>query len=1523
MTKFNNFETADIIDSFEHRHYGGKTMSVKSKRRACLLLAASLILTIFSPVFLDNKASAEGINGTFLTGEESSSYVAKPDIIEEIDNYNYISCDFSNAQRVNDLFVYSETLSNTAVKPDGFTVSQKIENGALQIQNSISSGKYNAGVRDKQLGYIYGLRSVYQRTEPAFVSGEIEFEEKSSYDTAVAAIWLGETGENTVGVALKKDNKNIYVFSVAMNKQTGKITYRNPAKNVPVNNINGYKWSFEVYYIFNYETASYRYSFTVVNEDGERGVPINLDIYNPTISAFRDITTPVIGFSVASDASKNGYINFNSLMVEFDNAYDDEEKFIEKNSYAYSLQTETVSVIDKASINNLLADYATLPLREKSIFFKGYQRVKKLLDKIAELENAGKTDAEIIRAGSDYSKWTEQFQNEDAIRKLRTKSPANSFSGDFTDDKCTTVANATIKYDEKLNKNTLRLESAGSNIWGIKEATLPEKAVATEFSFNVRVDSGDFSGVNRFYIYADYTDSNNYQCFQFNRNKQGGWMCIGATCVDGVYTGTGCTIPDLDGIDFERWVSVNIVYSETKISVMLSQMDDAEIACGFAATRRCKTASPAISPAMSFFTTQFLSSLLVSDWDIKLKKGEFVLDEKTNSTVVYYTGNSTYKSGETILVYGDNLNENVDSVEIAQVGNVYEPSNAKYVFETAYDKGSKREKSKSFEAADNFSTLTWQSARILQWTADSFKIRIPETYDKNAVYAVKLNGRDGNKKIIYINEPEVDYAVGNEGKECTYGGELQLSGKSLAIGMKENGGQNVAVQVRKKDDPSVQYVYTVANGDVTVDSDYSIIWNVPSNFAIGKYEISVYNGFGDNNAWSEPYTFDVIEPRRNSWGRNSNGDIYTVDITSLGATGNRDQNATPYFVKALEILSDNGGGILYMPNGWYQLQFSIVIPENVQVIGESEDKTVVYFLPLYFQYFRLPSYAIGFNSNVSFENFTIYSTRLATLFKSFESEKGENVYFKNVRYDKYTFHGTPSNTAAGGVTSLIADNKVLLQLIDMEHRKTAAAFWEFKTTITNFQADNFDVNIAGETFISGYWSSRDYSKIQNCDWDMVGFSGMTGSHQIYMNNVFDKVSQALGGNGVYYSGCFFGNETQNNKEMLVADEGLVWGANQSGIMTKQSDTIWDLSGINAGTTNLSGRVIAVVTGQGSGQTRKIVKNSGARIEIDQPFEVEPNKNSRVIICTDRADHVFYNNRFHRGASGAYYGYVAGSVYDSNVHTQHGNFDFYGRNSMVLWYVTIKDSDFSDPIYLHNIGTGPDEQSAQNRLCIVPQSGQNSAIGITIKNNTMDGYYIELSLGESKGRKDFIIENNYLENVKEAILTADTQTTSDGILYHNNIFNNVEVGYRGNKNAGYNKQRSPVALYDDTYDTSLILKGDVNLDGEISIKDVTIIRYYLIGMAELSARQLTNADVYPDGKVTAKDATIIRNYILGNITSFDEITADSEAPSIPTESEESSSSSSGSGENPSSSESSSGSTSSGGTSSDGEWIPGRY
>lgn len=1512
-------------------------MSVKSKRRACLLLAVSLILTVFSPVLLNNKASAEGINGTFLTGEESSSYVAKPDITEEIDNNNYISCDFSNAQRINDLFIHSETLSNTAVKPDGFTVSQKIENGALQIQNSITSGKYDTNARNTQLGYVYCLRNVYQKAQTSYITGELEFSESSNWNQATVALWLGETESSYTGIRLFKDGHNVGLNCISMNKTTGAISEKTDVRRtVCVNNTFGYKWKFEVAYTYEYSTNLYRYYFTLTNEDGTQGAPLCWELGPPSFASVRDLTAPLFGFSVATDSS--GYVNIDNVTIEFDNEFEDDTAFLNKHYAAYHLQTETVSPFDKQKIQDFLSEYESLPLRDKYYLGRIKDRMTSCIEKIKELEDSGITDESFLRKSNDYSDWNENFSDESSLRKWRVCSGVNNLTGDFTNSATEYfTANASVVYDDVLNCNAMRLESAMTCAWGIKEETLPEKAVATTVKFKLRIESGNFVIDNRFIVYYTYNDPDNYEAFDFSKNKQGQWgVRYMARYRGDMYGFVGWTL--LKDISFEDGVEFIITYKETSVQITIFQINNEDVSASFTRSLLSGKANPAVSPSM---TEGYKASILISDWEMKLNKGTFVDDDTVSNPVVYYTGNTTYKAGETVLVSGEDLYDTVANVKVAEVTNVYEPQNAKYSFETAYDKGSKRAKAAYFETADDYSGLVWEDVRILQWTQDSFKFRIPERYNKNGIYAMKITGRNGSESYYYINEPEIDYAVGDEGKSCTPGGELQLVGKMIALNMKENGGQNVAVQIRNAAQPSEAKIYTVADGDITVDSEYSIIWKVPAALLTGKYEISVYNGFGDNNSWSEPYAFEVINPIRDSWGLNTaTNQVYTIDITSLGATGVREQNATEYFVKAFELLEENGGGILYIPNGWYQLQFSIVVPENVQVIGESEDQTIIFFMPFYFQYYRMPTYAIGFNSNVSFENLTIFSTRLSYLFKCFESERGENVYFKNVLYDKATFHGTPTQAATGGV---IINGyqfwEIYLRVLD-EQRNTGSGPWHISKPITNFQVDNFDSRVDGNMNISGYWESRDYSKIQNCDWDMIGFSGMAGSHTIYANNTYNHVSQSLNGNGVYYTGCTFENSTQNNQEFLVADEGLSWGANNSGIITKVSSTVWQMKNKEYNTDKAIGLQLCVVSGQGAGQTRWVVGNAGSRLQLDQPFEVDPNANSRVILCTARADHLFYNNKFHNGASGAYFGNVVGTTYDSNTHTRHGNFNFWARVGMVNWYVTVKDSDLSEPQYLHGTGVGSSDQSGMCGIIIYSRSGINGTKGIMIKNNQLDGYYIELYTTDSPNSMiDYIIEFNNIENVKKAIICNASHNTTDGMYIYGNTYNNVDTPFNmALKKAGYNKQKSPVVIYEDYNGTAQLIKGDVNLDGQITIKDITLIRYYLIGATPLSDTQLKNADVYPDGKVTAKDATIIRNYILGNITSFDGITADSEAPSIPTESEESSSSSSGSGEDPSSSGTSSGSTSSGGTSSgstssgstssgstssDGEWIPGRY
>ena len=56
-------------------------------------------------------------------------------------------------------------------------------------------------------------------------------------------------------------------------------------------------------------------------------------------------------------------------------------------------------------------------------------------------------------------------------------------------------------------------------------------------------------------------------------------------------------------------------------------------------------------------------------------------------------------------------------------------------------------------------------------------------------------------------------------------------------------------------------------------------------------------------------------------------------------------------------------------------------------------------------------------------------------------------------------------------------------------------------------------------------------------------------------------------------------------------------------------------------------------------------------------------------------------------------------------------------------------------------------------------------------------------------------------------------------------------------------------------------GDVNLDGKISLKDSSLIRYAMVGVISLSAEQTFNGDVNEDGKIDLKDASQIRKYIL--------------------------------------------------------------
>lgn len=65
-----------------------------------------------------------------------------------------------------------------------------------------------------------------------------------------------------------------------------------------------------------------------------------------------------------------------------------------------------------------------------------------------------------------------------------------------------------------------------------------------------------------------------------------------------------------------------------------------------------------------------------------------------------------------------------------------------------------------------------------------------------------------------------------------------------------------------------------------------------------------------------------------------------------------------------------------------------------------------------------------------------------------------------------------------------------------------------------------------------------------------------------------------------------------------------------------------------------------------------------------------------------------------------------------------------------------------------------------------------------------------------------------------------------------------------------------------------LLGDVDLNGEVSIKDVTLLQKYLASMESLDEQQFANAKVMKDGSVSIVNATAIQKYLANVITEFE-------------------------------------------------------
>lgn len=65
----------------------------------------------------------------------------------------------------------------------------------------------------------------------------------------------------------------------------------------------------------------------------------------------------------------------------------------------------------------------------------------------------------------------------------------------------------------------------------------------------------------------------------------------------------------------------------------------------------------------------------------------------------------------------------------------------------------------------------------------------------------------------------------------------------------------------------------------------------------------------------------------------------------------------------------------------------------------------------------------------------------------------------------------------------------------------------------------------------------------------------------------------------------------------------------------------------------------------------------------------------------------------------------------------------------------------------------------------------------------------------------------------------------------------------------------------------VLYGDINLDGEVNVRDATLIQRYLVGLETFNEQQLENAMFLSGDEISVRNATQIQRYVAGLISSL--------------------------------------------------------
>ncbi len=1202
--------------------------------------------------------------------------------------------------------------------------------------------------------------------------------------------------------------------------------------------------------------------------EGKAAISVTSDGHLWTLDRTVDAELPhavVIGTASTFSQETVRYSNVKVVALSEENIRGENktiETYLKKHREVLYLSDNMVVVNYKDAVNAALSDWNTLSEYAKNMTAAHQQKLLYLQSLIQTMEQAG-TQPIPERGDNDYSDFSDDFEN-----SLYQWSNVGEY-----------VQAPEIVYNEVLKSNVVKLN--GRTKITPSSFVMPVKAKLKEVSYKLLIPKENGNIWNAVQIPISYNDKDNYVNLSVFKHEATDTKF--SRRVDKAVNGTTSTdsqsLRSLTCDYTGTWLTISITYDQNgaaTVTVFDGQNTDVIVVNGTVNTK------PALIGAG--LTQAYAHDAYIDDYKVTMEQGTWVEDIVIENINIYKVNSFGIRGDDVLMLQGEKLYDTVASAYIIPLNDV-DTASIGYIQQVDFDTlgitsayVAPASAVAQWNKYVNDLGMTPTKLSLLQPNDHQVKVVLPKNI-KNGIYAIKLEGydklSDKDDLVIYINAPQINAVLGSDGATCEPGETLKIRGENLALydqrvdekvyidaDKQTDGFHNEGVKVILK---NAQREYLLSGDSIQVKSEGYIEAVLPEGIVDGEYEIFLYNGFGDETCWSAPCNDKVTvkqAPYR-SWSQT------VFNVKDFGATGDVKQNATGAVINALTAAAENGGGIVYFPEGTYTVIYSLVIPENVQFIGDSKDRSVIIWNPEQWKWNSCPDFLLGFTGNVVIRDLGLYATRCHDVVKNFNTASYANVdtYEQNVYLKNLFVHVNPNAARiTGGDTAQQGTGMESAEMQSLVKAESAGHTAVYLNKIDNLRIENCTVNrwMHRESGLRVYYAANSYIGSTETE------QAMSVSH--FNNVVMEYTStthSGAGGRDFTTYGNSYKNSVDNNRELTVTDgNNRLYGIRMYKDTSDSTGRTYILNR-SFGKDVIVGRSVYVYSGQGLGQLREVVSNTGTKVVFTEPFLIEPNTNSLVIIDEQysRCNMQSIKNHYYNGSATGAYSAVANISYDSCEWDYVSDIYIQSRVGEIMWYISYVNGIYGNAYGFHNIGEGNDVYAgtAWTGPSYFALRGNNFAYGVmnaTYRNNDFDGYRFVSYSAYQDNVAGVVFDKNTFRRMDYAL---DVASALDGVMAYKNVLEDVT--------GGLCKQEDTMSAATNNCGSKRYMNyipkdalggfdlGDVNGDGQIDREDAVRIEEYLAGNTVLTAVELKRADFFTDGQISAKDATAIKYYLV--------------------------------------------------------------